>query len=72
VCAANKGGDPESIEFLETLELDYVSCSPARVPAARLAIAQTTIAAEADTSLPASIKVYTGGSEMSTISSLEL
>ena len=45
VCGEH-GGDPESIEFLETLELDYLSCSPARIPAARLAIAQTTIANE--------------------------
>jgi pyruvate, orthophosphate dikinase len=46
VCGEH-GGDPESIEFLETLGLNYVSCSPARIPAARLAIAQTAIASEA-------------------------
>jgi pyruvate,orthophosphate dikinase len=46
VCGEH-GGDPESIEFLETLGLDYISCSPARIPAARLAIAQTAIAREA-------------------------
>jgi pyruvate,orthophosphate dikinase len=34
------GGDPSSIEFLETLGLDYVSCSPNRVPIARLAAAR--------------------------------
>ncbi|MDT4940152.1 MAG: pyruvate, orthophosphate dikinase, partial [Pseudonocardiales bacterium] len=34
------GGDPASIEFLETLGLDYVSCSPNRVPVARLAAAR--------------------------------
>ena len=34
------GGDPASIAFLETLGLDYVSCSPQRVPIARLAAAQ--------------------------------
>ena len=34
------GGDPSSIAFLETLGLDYVSCSPNRVPIARLAAAQ--------------------------------
>ena len=45
VCGEH-GGDPESIEFLETLNLDYLSCSAARIPAARLAIAQTTIASE--------------------------
>ncbi|MCV6575682.1 MAG: pyruvate, phosphate dikinase [Cohaesibacter sp.] len=34
------GGDPASIEFCEKIELDYVSCSPFRVPIARLAAAQ--------------------------------
>jgi len=37
------GGDPESIEFCDTVGLDYVSCSPFRVPIARLAAAQATI-----------------------------
>jgi pyruvate,orthophosphate dikinase len=37
------GGDPNSIAFCETIELDYVSCSPFRVPIARLAAAQATI-----------------------------
>ncbi|MFK5980102.1 MAG: pyruvate, phosphate dikinase [Rhizobiaceae bacterium] len=36
------GGDPDSIFFCETLGLDYVSCSPFRVPIARLAAAQAT------------------------------
>ena len=34
------GGDPSSIEFCENAKLDYVSCSPYRVPIARLAAAQ--------------------------------
>jgi pyruvate,orthophosphate dikinase len=34
------GGDPDSIDFCETIGLDYVSCSPFRVPIARLACAQ--------------------------------
>jgi pyruvate,orthophosphate dikinase len=38
------GGDPESIAFCETLGLDYVSCSPFRVPVARLAAAQAALA----------------------------
>jgi pyruvate,orthophosphate dikinase len=38
------GGDPASIRFCEKLHLDYVSCSPFRVPIARLAAAQATIA----------------------------
>ncbi len=37
------GGDPSSIEFCEILGLDYVSCSPFRVPIARLAAAQAVI-----------------------------
>jgi pyruvate,orthophosphate dikinase len=37
------GGDPASIEFCETVGLDYVSCSPYRVPIARLAAAQAAI-----------------------------
>ena len=38
------GGDPKSIAFCEEIGLDYVSCSPFRVPIARLAAAQATIA----------------------------
>jgi len=37
------GGDPESIRFFERVGLDYVSCSPLRVPIARLAAAQAAI-----------------------------
>ncbi len=37
------GGDPQSIEFCHQLNLDYVSCSPYRVPKARLAAAQAAI-----------------------------
>jgi pyruvate,orthophosphate dikinase len=39
------GGDPASISFCEAIGLDYVSCSPFRVPIARLAAAQAVIAA---------------------------
>jgi pyruvate,orthophosphate dikinase len=39
------GGDPRSIDFCETIGLDYVSCSPYRVPIARLAAAQATLLA---------------------------
>ena len=39
------GGDPSSIGFCETIRLDYVSCSPFRVPIARLAAAQAAIEA---------------------------
>ena len=38
------GGDPSSIEFCDEIGLDYVSCSPFRVPIARLAAAQAAIA----------------------------
>ncbi len=37
------GGDPASIDFCEGIGLDYVSCSPFRVPVARLAAAQATL-----------------------------
>jgi pyruvate,orthophosphate dikinase len=37
------GGDPASIAFCESIGLDYVSCSPYRVPIARLAAAQATL-----------------------------
>jgi pyruvate,orthophosphate dikinase len=37
------GGDPSSVEFCQNAELDYVSCSPFRVPIARLAAAQAKI-----------------------------
>ena len=39
------GGDPTSVEFCHELGLDYVSCSPFRVPIARLAAAQAAIKA---------------------------
>ncbi|MCI5043561.1 MAG: pyruvate, phosphate dikinase [Aquisalinus sp.] len=38
------GGDPDSIKFVEKVGLDYVSCSPYRVPIARLAAAQSALA----------------------------
>ncbi len=41
------GGDPASIAFCEKQRLDYVSCSPYRVPIARLAAAQAALAKEA-------------------------
>ena len=37
------GGDPTSVEFCHTIGLDYVSCSPFRVPIARLAAAQAAL-----------------------------
>ena len=40
------GGDPTSVEFCHNIGLDYVSCSPFRVPIARLAAAQAAIKAE--------------------------
>ncbi|CDX34929.1 Pyruvate, phosphate dikinase [Mesorhizobium sp. ORS 3359] len=42
------GGDPASIRFCEEVGLDYVSCSPYRVPIARLAAAQSAVAAAKD------------------------
>ena len=40
------GGDPESIAFFQMAGLDYVSCSPYRVPIARVAAAQSALAQE--------------------------
>ncbi len=37
------GGDPRSIEFCNSVGLDYVSCSPFRVPIARLSAAQAEL-----------------------------
>jgi len=44
------GGDPASVRFCHEIGLDYVSCSPYRVPIARLAAAQAALSKErADT-----------------------
>ncbi|HTX47132.1 MAG TPA: pyruvate, phosphate dikinase [Solirubrobacteraceae bacterium] len=45
VCGEH-GGDPDSIAFFHALGLDYVSCSPFRLPIARVAAAQAAIAAD--------------------------
>ena len=42
VCGEH-GGDPDSIEFFDGSGIDYVSCSPYRVPVARVAAAQATL-----------------------------
>ena len=42
VCGEH-AGDPKSIKFLNTLDIDYISCSPFRIPTARLAAAQAEI-----------------------------
>jgi pyruvate,orthophosphate dikinase len=42
------GGDPSSIAFCHEIGLDYVSCSPFRVPVARLAAAQAALASAED------------------------
>jgi pyruvate,orthophosphate dikinase len=47
VCGEH-GGDPDSIDFFYNLGLDYVSCSPFRVPIARLAAARSILDAGAD------------------------
>jgi pyruvate,orthophosphate dikinase len=43
------GGDPASIRFCEEIGLDYVSCSPYRVPIAKLAAAQAALARTPET-----------------------
>jgi pyruvate, orthophosphate dikinase len=47
VCGEH-GGDPESIAFFADVGLDYVSCSPFRVPVARLAAAHSVLGAAAE------------------------
>jgi len=47
VCGEH-GGDPESIAFFASVNLDYVSCSPFRVPVARLAAAQAVLKNQLD------------------------
>ncbi|MDF1541688.1 MAG: pyruvate, phosphate dikinase [Anaerosomatales bacterium] len=49
VCGEH-GGDPESVKVFHKIGLDYVSCSPYRVPLARLAAAQATLAEKASAS----------------------
>jgi pyruvate,orthophosphate dikinase len=46
VCGEH-GGDPESIHFFDSIAIDYVSCSPFRVPVARLEAARAAVAHEA-------------------------
>ena len=48
VCGEH-GGDPESVHFFEERGLDYVSCSPFRVPVARLEAARAVVADSSDT-----------------------
>lgn len=45
VCG-EQGGEPMSVSFCQSIGLDYVSCSPFRVPIARLASAQAAIQTE--------------------------
>jgi pyruvate, orthophosphate dikinase len=49
VCGEH-GGDPESIHFFESIALDYVSCSPFRVPVARLETGRARIVTEVNSS----------------------
>ena len=59
VCGEH-GGDPASIDFFHSVGLDYVSCSPFRVPIARLAAAQAVIRAEAAADAPKRRRAATG------------
>src|SRR5437667_1785912 len=51
------GGDPQSIAFCNEIGLNYVSCSPYRVPVARLAAAQATLEADAKAAAEAAATV---------------
>ncbi len=59
VCGEH-GGDPDSIEFLAASGIDYVSCSPYRVPIARVAAAQSAIRAGANVDASAPAEASTG------------
>jgi pyruvate,orthophosphate dikinase len=54
------GGDPSSVEFCHGLGLDYVSCSPYRLPIARLAAAQAALRGKARAKGPAARKARAG------------
>ena len=45
VCGEH-GGDPDSVKFSHKIGLDYVSCSPFRIPQAKLAAAQAVVEAK--------------------------
>ena len=53
------GGDPRSVEFCHNVGLDYVSCSPFRVPIARLAAAHAAIKAKQKPKAAKTAKVAT-------------
>ena len=57
------GGDPASIQFFEKVGLDYVSCSPYRVPVARLAAAQAALQVEGRGLITRSTSTRTGPPE---------
>ncbi len=63
VCGEH-GGDPKSIEFFNRVGLNYVSCSPFRVPIARLAAAQAAIASKKKTKLDVSVGTITAKSKV--------
>jgi pyruvate,orthophosphate dikinase len=48
VCGEH-GGDPDSIHFFDEVGLDYVSCSPFRVPVARLEAGRSNVTEQSDT-----------------------
>lgn len=58
VCGEH-GGDPKSIHFFDSIGLHYVSCSPYRVPVARLSVAQARIKARAK-----EVKLFNAATEL--------
>jgi pyruvate,orthophosphate dikinase len=57
------GGDPASIAFCNEIDLDYVSCSPFRVPVARLAAAQASLEAAAAEAAVAAVNAEADASQ---------
>ncbi|MFL6196839.1 MAG: pyruvate, phosphate dikinase [Thermoanaerobaculia bacterium] len=68
VCGEH-GGDPKSVDFFERAGLDYVSCSPYRVPIARLAAARSSMArkAKAEEAKPAPKAVPQGAADLAPV-----
>ena len=54
--AGEPGGEPDSVKFCHRIGLNYVSCSPYRVPVARLAAAQAAIEEKRKAAKPAKKK----------------
>ena len=69
VCGEH-AGDPESIQFFARIGVDYVSCSPSRLPVAQLAAAQSTFANEGEWMTAGALKIKDADREETYLASL--